>query len=154
MRMSNSTGIALTVLLVGCGSLTFERELKDVNAVNYPGIVVIDPDTPFRAAVWAQEAYESQRKTHPFELALIRADSSRRRDMELVGHEIETQVAARLYGQSEMAYRRKEAHALKYAYGDLFKKSDVADVEDQMMARRSLAIEWVSEHWGTIRRQM
>ena len=74
--------------------------------------------------------------------------------MELVGHEIETQVAARLYGQSEMAYRRKEAHALKHAYDDLFEKSDVADIEDQMMGRRDKAIEWVSDNWGTIRSQM
>lgn len=157
MRIHHTAALVATLLTAtaaGCSPYTVERELDGVNAKNYPGVVVIDPDTEFRAAVWAQEYYEAKRKGHPFGLALVRLDTSEQRDMELIGHEIETQVAVRLYQQDEAEYRRREARALKNAYGDLFKKSDVDDVQAQMLGRREYAVEWVDDNWSRIKEQM
>jgi hypothetical protein len=35
-------------------TFTIEYPLKSANGRNWPGIVVIHPDAPFKAAVWAQ----------------------------------------------------------------------------------------------------
>ena len=102
------------LLLAACAPVTLERELDGKNAVNrWPGVITLDPDAPDRAAVWAQEAYEVERKRHPFGLALVRLDTSQRRDMEMTSHEVETQAAVRVYGRDE-AYRVIEAALADY----------------------------------------
>lgn len=142
------------LLLAACAPLTIERDLDGRNAVNrWPGVITMDPDTPDRAAVWAQEAYEVERKQHPFGLALVRLDTSQRRDMELTSHEVETQAAVRVYGRDETAYRSKEARSLNGGYDGIFDGMTVVRIEAAMRARTPEARAWVEDHLAQIEDQ-
>lgn len=142
------------LLLAACAPLTIERDLDGRNAVNrWPGVITMDPDTPDRAAVWAQEAYEVERKQHPFGLALVRLDTSQRRDMELTSHEVETQAAVRVYGRQEAAYRAKEALSLHGGYDGIFAGTTPARIECAMRDRTPKARAWVEDHIREIEAQ-
>lgn len=142
------------ILLAACAPLTIERDLDGRNALNrWPGIITIDPAAPDRAAVWAQEAYEVERKGNPAGLALVRLDTSHRRDMELTSHEVETQAAVRVYGRDEAAYRAKEARSLHGGYDGIFAGSTPARIEAAMRDRIPEARAWVENHLDQIEAQ-
>ena len=73
--------------------ITLTRSLRGANGRNWPGLVLLDPDAPLRAAVWAQEAYEARYKLNPINLIRVRLSKRARREMELMGHEIEAHAA-------------------------------------------------------------
>lgn len=152
--MTRAAIFAALVLLTACAPITRERELVGANATNrWPGIITLDPDAPDRAAIWAQEAYEVQRKLNPAGLALVRLDTSQRRDMELTSHEIETQAAVRLYGRDEAAYRAKEARSLHGGYDGIFAGMTPAQLEAAMRDRTPEARAWVDRHIKRIEAQ-
>lgn len=72
--------------------ITILKRLKGANGRNWPGYVQIDPGAPMRAAVWAQEAWESRHKLNPVNLLRSRLSLRHRRRMEIMGHEVEVQA--------------------------------------------------------------
>ncbi|MGR3593052.1 MAG: hypothetical protein ACU0B9_07055 [Limimaricola soesokkakensis] len=132
--------------------LTFTRPLKRGNARNWPGVIVMDPDAPLPAAVWAQECYEAEWKLNPVNMLSVAFSRSARREMEIMGHEIEVQVAVRLYGRRAGIYRTEEARALT-AYPE-FKGWTQARIEAAMIGKRGEAARWVEQNLETIRRHL
>ncbi|MGR3463611.1 hypothetical protein [Limimaricola sp.] len=131
--------------------LTFTRRLKRGNARNWPGVIVIDPRAPCPAAVWAQECYEAEHKLDPINLLRVAFSKRARREMEIMGHEIETQVAVRIYGKPRLIYRAKEAKALtKYPE---FKGWSQERILAAMRAESGRARQWVSRNMGRIEGQ-
>lgn len=146
--------IASIIALAACSSpLTFERQLEGKNATNLPGVIFINPDQKFRAAVWAQEAYEAIYKLNPIGGASVKLDSSAKREMEIRSHEIETQVAVRLYNQDENEYRLHEAQVMQRGYGGLFSNSTVEQIVGRMKGETPFAKRWVDRNWGMIYQQ-
>ena len=131
--------------------LTFTRRLKRGNARNWPGVIVIDPRAPCPAAVWAQECYEAEHKLNPMNLLRVAFSKRARREMELMGHEIETQVAVRVYGKPRLIYRAKEAKALtKYPE---FKGWSQERIHAEMKAKSVKARRWVERNIERIKDQ-
>lgn len=123
----------------------FKRRLKNANGRNWPGIVVINPDAPYPAAVLAQEWWEAMHKLNPLNLLRVLLSSSARRKMEIMGHETEVQAAAELYGLDALDYRRKEARAMKSGYDGLFGAIPVDEIEQGMRDRSGEALAWVTK---------
>jgi len=84
----------------------------DSNARNWPGYILIKRGIKHSAAVWAQEFYEAQLKLNPVNTLKVVFSSDFRRDMEIMGHEIEVQAAVAIYDVNEEVYRSKEARDL------------------------------------------
>ena len=91
---------------------TFIRSLDRGNARNWPGVVVMEPGLEYPAAVWAQEYYEAKLKLNPANTIKFVFSAGFRRDMEILGHEIEVQAAVAIYRVDEEDYRRKESEDL------------------------------------------
>ena len=123
--------------------ITLTRSLRGANGRNWPGLVLLDPDAPLRAAVWAQEAYEARYKLNPINLIRVRLSKRARREMELMGHEIEAHAAAVVYARSLPAYRRAEATAMRDGYDGLFSAVPAAAIVEAMAARGTEAARWV-----------
>ena len=123
--------------------ITLTRRLKGANGRNWPGLVLLDPDAPLRAAVWAQEAYEARYKLNPINLIRVRFSKRARREMEIMSHEIEAHAAAVVYARSLAAYRRAEAAAMRAGYDGLFASMPTAAIVEAMTARRTEAARWV-----------
>lgn len=152
--MTRAVLVAVLTLLTACAPVTIERELHGANGSNrWPGIITIDPDTPDRAAVYAHELYEVERKRNPAGLALVRLDTSQRRDMELTSHEIETIAAVRVYGRDEAAYRAKEARSLHGGYDGIFAGMTPPQIEAAMRDRTPEARAWVARNIKRIEAQ-
>lgn len=125
--------------------LTIFRGLTGRNGRNWPGVVMVDPDARYRAAVWAQEAYEAERKLNPaFTLRLLFSDSARR-DLELTGHEVEVVAAARVYGLDRTQKRRAEAASLARNYNE-FEEWDESRIFAEMKMRTTEAEAWVARN--------
>ena len=135
-------------------TITIEYPLKSANGRNWPGIVVIHPDAPFKAAVVAQEAYEAQAKLNPLTLLRTRLSKSARRDMEITGHEIEVCAAVEFYGVDEGVYRAREVAQMHRGYDGLFKHMTAAQIEAQMLAERETARRFVSANRSKIAAQV
>lgn len=131
--------------------LTFTRRLKRGNARNWPGVIVMDPEAPLPAAVWAQECYEAEHKLNPVNLFRAALSNGARRDMEIMGHEIEVQAAVRVYGKDEAAYRADEARALT-KYGE-FKGWSREKITAAMEGRSEAAARWVKRNIRQIKAQ-
>lgn len=136
--------------------ITIKRRLDGRNGLNGPGFVVIDPDAPYPAAVWAQEAWESQhRLTNPVNwIATMwpfrKIDPSPTRRMEIMGHEVEVQAAVLIYGVDANWYRDSEARAMRRGYGGLFSSTPLDDLIEAMKARSDDARQWVRRHRSQI----
>ena len=135
-------------------TFTIEYPLKSANGRNWPGIVVIHPDAPFKAAVWAQEAYEAQAKLNPLTFLRTRLSKSERRDMEITGHEIEVQAAVEFYGVNESIYRAREAAQMQRGYDGLFRGMTLAQIEARMLDRKAEALHLVSANRSKIEAQV
>lgn len=122
------------------------RRLTGRNARNWPGLVILGKGIRYPAAVCAQEVYESRWKLNPVNLLRRAVSKSARRDMEIMGHEIEVQSAARIYGAAEGAYRAKEAAAMIRGYDGLFKGFSAGGLEAAMAAKADQARRWVSRN--------
>jgi hypothetical protein len=120
------------------------------NGRNWPGFIIMDPDAPLPAAVWAQEYYEAQMKLNPWNLLRVATSKSARRKMELMGHEIETQVAVRIYRKNEDHYRSKEADAL-LGYSE-FKGVPKWKIILGMIANKSEANKFINKNMDKIRK--
>ena len=123
--------------------ITLTRRLKGANGRNWPGLVLLDPDAPLRAAVWAQEAYEARYKLNPINLIRVRVSKRARREMEIMSHEIEAHAAAVVYARSLAAHRWAEAKAMRDGYDGLFASMPTAAIVEAMAARRTEAARWV-----------
>ena len=132
--------------------LTIRRRLRRANATNWPGFIILDPAAPQPAAVWAQEAYEALHKLNPINLVLTRLSRSARREMEIMGHEVEVQAAVAVYGDVEGARRMREAVSMTPRYGGLFKSMGEKSLERAMAARADDARRFVERHRRSIER--
>lgn len=133
--------------------LTIMRRLKSRNALNWPGLIILDPTAPMRAAIWAQELYESKLRMNPVNALRSMFLASFRRKMELTGHEIEVQAAVRFYGSDEVNHRWREARALKSSY-DEFRGMTVSEIVRQLRARKRAAQRFVNRHSEEIGRMV
>ena len=113
-------------------TFTIEYPLKSANGRNWPGIVVIHPDAPFKAAVVAQEFYEARAKLNPLTFLRTRLSKAARRDMEITGHEVEVQAAVEFYGVDESVYRAREAAQMQRGYDGLFRGMTAQQIEAQV----------------------
>ena len=109
----------------------------------------MDPEAPLPGAVWAQECYEAEWKLNPVNLLRFAFSAKARRGLEIIGHEIETQAAVRLYRRNEADYREKEAQALK-AYTD-FRGMGAGQIKRAMEAKRGAAARWVADNLERIK---
>ena len=125
---------------------TFVLRLRGANGRNWPGIVVIDPDAEQPGAVWAQEAYEALHKLNPINLLRVRLSRAARRDMEIMGHEIEVQAAALFYGADLVSRRRQEAATMHAGYDGLFSGVSPERIAFAMRWKSSQATAWVERN--------
>ena len=132
--------------------ITIRASRKGANGTNWPGFVILDPDAPQPAAVWAQEAYEALHKLNPFNLILTRLSRSARREMEIMSHEIEVQAAVAVYGDTEGARRLREAGSMARGYKGLFSIMGERGVEQAMAACADDARRFVRRHRKQIER--
>lgn len=130
------------------------RKLRGRNAVNWPGLVVLGRGIERPAAVAAQEIWEARHKLSPVNLLRRLTSKSHRRRMELMGHEVEVQASAMLYGQAETEARRREAGALRRGYDGLFRHMTIPQIEAAMLARSVPARAWVTANLREIRRYL
>lgn len=119
-----------------------------VNARNWPGFILMRRGLDYRAAIWAQEAYEATYKLNPWVLLRYRWSRSLRQAMEIMGHAVETAAAERLYQADVKRYRRNEARALRW-YDDFSGESE-PDIERQLLDAHDEAAQWVERHLGRI----
>lgn len=131
--------------------ITIWRKPKGANARNWPGVTMVDPDHPRRAAIWAQEAWESTWKMNPLNLIDRLLSKAARREMEIMGHEVEVQAAKLVYGDAAGPYRLKEAMSLEKNYGGLFKGRDVMAIQLAMLKCQPEARAWVLENLDRIK---
>lgn len=129
--------------------ITIWRKPDGANGRNWPFVIMVDPDHPRRAAIWAQEAYESRYKLNPINLVLSLFPKGKRR-MEFMGHEIEVQAAGLLYWENMVEYRKAEAKRMHRGYGGLFKEYTPAEIMDQMKSREGKAWEWIGKCEGQL----
>ena len=122
------------------------RRLSGRNARNWPGLVILGKGIRYPAAVCAQEVYESRWKLNPVNMLRHNFSEAARREMEIMGHEIEVQAAARIYGAAEGAYRTKEAAAMIRGYDGLFQGFSAGGLEAAMAAKADQARRWVSRN--------
>lgn len=122
---------------------------EGVNARNWPGLIKIRPDLVLFAAVWAQESYESLWKLNPFNLISLLLGKKARRKMEVMGHEIEVQVATQFYDIHEDEYRTQEAQVMARHYPE-FHPLSVGAVKSLMLEQSDKAKRWVDKHRGRI----
>tara|TARA_Y100000296_G_scaffold47694_1_gene54643 strand:+ start:143 stop:547 length:405 start_codon:yes stop_codon:yes gene_type:complete len=131
---------------------TIIKGLDRGNARNWPGFIILDPDAPYPAAVWAQERYEAGWKMNPFHLIRFHASAKARRELEIRGHEIEVQAAHLLYDAPIRKTRQAEAAALtKY---DDFKGRSEDWIFRQMRKEADWAKAWVRDHEADIRQYL
>lgn len=101
----------------------------------------------YASAIWAQEYYEIKLKKRHIIKAITR-NKKFIQDMEIMGHEIETQVAFLNLGADAIQYRDSEAQALtRYKQ---FKGFTKAEIHSRMVAASPKAIEFVSANKSKI----
>jgi len=120
-----------------------QGKLDGATGRNWPLLVVMDPDASMYKAVLAQEIWESIHKTNPINLLKTRSGKGAQ-ELELMGHEVEVQVAVLLYGVKEHEYRKREAESMK-GYKQ-FKGWETPDIVDGMMDKTNEAKKWVTKN--------
>lgn len=146
-----ATAVLLTLLLVGvlagCGNPEVGvRDLEGAYGSNTVTKITIDPDAPCPRATYAQELYEARAKRNPVVGIGKRFDSSIHRQMEVEGHEVETQAAVRFCGAHEHTYRQSEAEVMQNGYGGLFRDMSIIEIEARMQEFTEEANKWINAH--------
>lgn len=118
------------------------------NGRNWPGLVLVRKDHPFRAAVAGQEAWESMHKSDPVKLffRVFKRNDNDKREFEYMGHEVEVQAAVLFYGVNGREYRMKEAASMRKGYDGLFEHMTVVQISDQLRQRSGKASRWLNEY--------
>lgn len=138
------------------------KKLKGRAGFNLPGVAVVDPDTPFLAAVVAQEAWEAMHKLHPRLVRIVaskllwRVDLGNGRavsDMEVMGHECEVQAAAIIYDRNPNQYRAAEVDRMRRGYDGLFDRFSRTSLLGEMKARSGDARQWVLDNLENLERR-
>lgn len=120
-----------------------QGKLDGANGRNWPLLVVMDPDASMYKAVLAQEIWESIYKTNPINLIRTRSGKGAQ-ELEIMGHEIEVQVAVLLYGVKEHEYRQREAEAMT-GYKQ-FRDVPAVEIAARMEKVTGKAREWVEDN--------
>lgn len=131
-----------------------DNDAFSANARNWPGFVQVKRNVPHRAAVVAQEAWEATHKMDPVKLffRVFKRSKQDQREFEYMGHEVEVQAAAIIYGLPGAEYRTKEAYALKHGYGGLFDHLSLGQIEHELRARSAKARQWVQANLSELRK--
>lgn len=118
------------------------------NARNWPGLVKVRRGLQFRAAIVAQEAWESMHKMDPVKLffRVFKRSKQDQREFEYMGHEVEIQAAILIYGVDAVEYRRNEALRMKEGYNGLFGHLSVNAIVAELRARSGKANRFVNQH--------
>lgn len=124
--------------------IIIRRPLTGANGRNWPGVVILNPDAQLPAAVLAQEWWEAVWKLNPLNLILRFLPRYRRR-MEVMGHEVEVQAAALIYGLDATAYRQAEAARMQRGYAGLFDGWPTMRIEAEMRRNSHRATRWVAK---------
>ena len=132
--------------------IIIRRALSGANGRNWPGVVLISPDAPLPAAVLAQEAWEAMHKLNPINMIRVRLSRRARRRMEIMGHEVEVQAAALIYGESVEKTRYREISAMLTGYGDLFAGRTRGQLRAAMESVSDDASRWVRRRRNKIER--
>lgn len=126
--------------------IIIRRKLSGRNATNWPGLVILGKGVAQPAATLAQEVRESRWKLNPLNLAARLMSDSARRDMEIMGHEVEVQAAVLIYGADEDATRAREAGSMLRGYDGLFNGYSRPGLILAMLGCRSAARKWVDRN--------
>ena len=126
-------------------------KIDGANGRNWPGVVHLDPEAPYRAAVWAQEAYEAVHKLNPVNMLRSQLSKRHQRRMELMSHEIEVQAARIVYAKNSSAYRLREVMSLQRGYDGLFADITQVQIEHMMLANQDAANRWVRQNLKQIK---
>lgn len=132
--------------------IIISRRLKGANGRNWPGFVVLNPDAPLPAAVLAQEAWEAMHKLNPVNLVRVRFSKRARRRMEIMGHEVEVQAAAIVYGKDRHDYRVAEVYRMRGGYDGLFDGLTRSQMRAAMEAQSDEANRWVRRNLELLER--
>ena len=83
----------------------------------------------------------------------LKADAQRaRREMEIMGHEIEAHAAAVVYARALAAHREREIRAMRAGYDGLFADIQAADLRLAMKSVSTEAARWVRRNRNAIER--
>jgi len=115
------------------------------NARNWPGLILMTPDMRYRAAIWAQEAFEATAKLNPLVLFSFPFRKKLRQDLEVCGQAMEIAAAERIYFVDTNRYRRQQARDLVRLYKD-FEGMSEKHVESWLEDMHAPAKEWVEKH--------
>lgn len=138
--------LAALFAVAACDPQIQIADLDGRNATNNAFRVIVDRDAPFRAAVLSQELWEAEQKQDPVQAVRIRLDDDERREMEIMGHEVEVAAAVLFYGQDAATYRAKEAATMQRGYDGLFRKMTPAQIVAAMERQSAKAIRWVEKN--------
>lgn len=141
-----TAALAALFVVAACDPQIRVGDLDGRNATNNAFRVIVDRDAPFRAAVLAQEVWETEQKQDPVQAVRIRLDDDERREMEIMGHEVEVAAAVLFYGQDAAAYRAKEAASMQRGYDGLFRKMTPAQIAAAMERQSAKATRWVEKN--------
>ena len=141
-----TVAFAALFVVAACDPKIKIGDLDGRNATNNAFRVIVDRDAPFRAAIVAQEVWEAEQKQDPVHAVKIRLSDSERREMEIMGHEVEVQAAVLFYQQDAAAYRAKEAAAMQRGYDGLFRKMTPAQIVAAMERQSAKAARWVEKN--------
>lgn len=132
--------------------LTFwkDRLRNNDNARNWPAVIVMRRGLPCPGAVWAQELYEARKKYLQFIIALplllfgkfFPRHDFYRRNLELMGHEVEVWAEYYLLGSDVDTVRQREAQSLSDNY-PCFQGWTVTKIKKHMKERSRDAILFV-----------
>ena len=145
--------LALVLLIVKfLPPITRVKKLTGRNARNTLLFITMNENLGrYASAIWAQEYFESLHKKKHLIQSIKRKDAFLR-DMELMGHEIEVQVAARM-GTSEKDYRRSEARAIAQYEQFMGEREYTEDeIYTDMLSKRTDAIAFVNKHRDKIQK--
>lgn len=125
-----------------------------VNARNWPGLVKVRRGLQFRAAIVAQEAWESMHKMDPVKLffRVFKRSKQDQREFEYMGHEVEVQAAALIYGVDANEYRLNEAKRMHGGYNNLFAHLSHKEIAMELRARSGKANRFVNEHLDKLKK--
>ena len=127
-------------------------KIAGANGRNWPGVIHLNPNAPYRAAVWAQEAYEAVHKLNPFNLLRTRLSKRHKQRMEIMGHEIEVQAVRIVYALNINSVRQREAISMKRGYDGLFADMTKDQIEQLMLANQDAANRWVRKNLNQIKK--
>lgn len=124
------------------------------NGRNWPGLVLVKKTAPHRAAVVAQEAWESQHKMDPIKLffRVFKRSTQDTREFEYMGHEVECQAKVRFYGVPIRDARMQEALSMRHGYDGIFSHMELQQIANEMRDRQTKALDWLNKNQAQLRK--